>query len=234
MAGVELDGPWAGRKQTGKAFCVIVQDHAALTFRQVIEAHVQPGSTVWTDGHASYLWLDEDARFVHESVIHRRGEFARLRADSVVISTNAIEGLFSRMKRMLRVHHAIPRQSEGYGEHLGEFLWRSRFVQRKKGEWRRRAFFELLRAIRSTSPAPNMDPLDPMEFDPWFDETYQWLKSKYSAPRVRCNRGVRRSRVDPRPRRHPQEREGQAPNCAPDVIPLFDLEADLEEVLGGW
>ena len=148
-----------------------------------------------------------------------------------MISTNAIEGLFSRMKRMLKGHHAIPGQSEGYGEHLGEFLWRSRFVQRKRGEWRRRAFFELLRAIRSTSPAPNMDPLEPMEFDPWFDETYQWLKSKYSAPRVRCNRGVRRSRVDPRPRRHPQEREGQAADRAPGVIPLFDLEADLEEVI---
>ena len=47
MAGVELDGPWAGRKQTGKAFCVIVTDHAALTFKQVIGAFSLEFKCVW-------------------------------------------------------------------------------------------------------------------------------------------------------------------------------------------
>ena len=232
MAGVELNGKWAGRKETGKSFCVIVEDHSALTFRQVIEAHVHPGSIIWTDGHASYLWLDGDERFVHESVIHRRGEFARLRADGVVISTNAIEGLFSRVKRMLKAHHAIPRRSSGYGQHLGEFLWRSRFVHRKKADWRRRAFFELLRAIRATQPRQTIGWDVPMEFDPWYAETFEWFKAEYSAPRVRCGRGVRKHRLDARPRRNPRESEGIDAAIEPDVMPLGDdLEAELEEVM---
>ena len=36
MAGVELDGPWAGRKQTGRAFMVVVTDKSAETFKQVL------------------------------------------------------------------------------------------------------------------------------------------------------------------------------------------------------
>ena len=129
-----------GREGGGVALCALVDSatklrilgRLKLTFLsrlialQVIEKHVHEGSTVWTDGHASYLWLDEDPRFVHESVVHRKGEFARLRLTGIVVSTNAIEGLFSRVKRMLKRHHAVPRRQEGYGAHLGEFIWRSR------------------------------------------------------------------------------------------------------------
>ena len=32
MAGVELDGPWAGRKLTGRAFMVVVREKSAETF----------------------------------------------------------------------------------------------------------------------------------------------------------------------------------------------------------
>lgn len=40
MAGVELDVPWAGRKETGRAIMVVVNNKQAETFRQVILDHV--------------------------------------------------------------------------------------------------------------------------------------------------------------------------------------------------
>ena len=70
-----------------------------------------------------------------------------------------------------------------------------------------------------------------MEFDAWYEETFDWLKSQYSAPRVRCNRGIRKRRVDARPRRNPHESVSENAARAPDVIPLCNLEADLEDVL---
>jgi transposase-like protein len=210
---------------------VVVTDKSAETFKQVIRDHVHEGSVVWTDGHASYGWMDTDDNYTHETVIHRRGEFARLRADGVVISTNAIEGLFSRTKRMLRRHHAAPRSKNGYGLHLGEFLWRSRFVNRGKAGWRRRAFFELVRAIHSTCPAPlhNDGITEPIEFDAWFSETFEWLKREFAAPQIRCGRGRRPTRADARPRRNPREADSaQASGCEP----ICDtLAADLEEVI---
>ena len=113
---------------------VVVTDKTAATFWQVILDHVHEGSVVWTDGHASYGWMGSDDRFEHETVIHRRGQFAKMRGDSAIISTNAIEGLFSRTKRMLRRTRACPHSKEGYGLHLGEFLWRCRFVNRGRAD----------------------------------------------------------------------------------------------------
>jgi transposase-like protein len=94
ITGIELNGEWHERKETGRSFLVIIRDHTGETFRTVLEKHIHEGSIVWTDGHPSYLWLNSDERFVHETVIHRQREFARLREDGVNISTNAIEGVF--------------------------------------------------------------------------------------------------------------------------------------------
>ena len=155
IAGVELNGTWSGRKETGKTFMVIIEDKTKETFKQIIEKHVVAGSTIWTDGHASYGWLDGDVRFVHESVIHRNREFARLRADGVVISTTAIGGMFSRAKRLLRKYHAMPRKKEYYGLFLGEFMWRSRFV--RGDTWRRRGFWEALKMLRLVHKPPHQE-----------------------------------------------------------------------------
>ena len=49
-----------------------------------------------------------------------------------LISTNAVEGLFSRMKRQLRTYRASPSDKSQYGDYMGEFLWRMRFVRSDK------------------------------------------------------------------------------------------------------
>ena len=51
--------------------------------------------------------------YQHEGVIHRRGESKKLRErDGVKISTNAIEGYFSRVTRFLRKYRALPKNKE--------------------------------------------------------------------------------------------------------------------------
>ena len=66
MGGVELNGVWTGRKQTGRAFLVIIHNKKAETFREVIEKYVAEGTTIWTDGHSSYSWFDNDDRYKHD------------------------------------------------------------------------------------------------------------------------------------------------------------------------
>ena len=85
----------------------------AKTFEAAIRDYILPGTTIWTDGHPSYKWLDDSTDFMHESVNHHKREFARLRADRVNISTNAIEveGLFAHLKRDYR---AVPRAPDLY------------------------------------------------------------------------------------------------------------------------
>jgi len=65
---------------------------------------------------------DAGSGYEHEDVIHRKGRFVKMRADGIQISTNAIEGMFGRTKRLLRIYRAKPDSAEDYGVYLGEFL----------------------------------------------------------------------------------------------------------------
>ena len=104
----------AGRKTTGRCFVKLIGDKTKETFEEVIRKHVHIGSLLWTDGHKSYDWLDDTPDFTHEGIVHRKGEFVRLRKSGVRVSTTAIEGLFSRMKRFLRGYQAAPKKREHY------------------------------------------------------------------------------------------------------------------------
>ena len=113
-----FDGLHDGRRLTGRCFLVEINNKDKLTFQEVIERYVRPGTEVWTDEHKSYNWLNEDSRyghavFSHDCVIHSVGEFSRRRADGVNVSTNAIEGMLSMVKRDMRNYHAIPSIEHG-------------------------------------------------------------------------------------------------------------------------
>ena len=141
-----------GRKVLGRAFLQVIPDKSMEAIEGAFRAAVSPGSTVWTDGNPSYNFFDSDPEFQHDKVIHRRGEFSKLRADGVKVSTNAVEGLFSRCKRFLRTYRACPRKQSHYGLFLGEFLWRSQHLPK---DWRTSAFFEVLRVVRlQNKPKP--------------------------------------------------------------------------------
>eukprot|EP00975_Prorocentrum_lima_P065052 12901086-Prorocentrum_lima.AAC.1 len=87
MGGVELSSPLPGRKTTGP-FLRQISNRNMSTSRQMVEKHVRRGSTVWTDGHASYNFLNENEDYEHDTVIHRRGQFSK-RTAAGVVSTNA-------------------------------------------------------------------------------------------------------------------------------------------------
>ena len=139
------------RKATGNVFFAFLNDRTMPSMQQVIADHVNPGGEIWTDGLSSYGWLDDDERWIHCKCIHSRGEFAWTRADGVRISTNAVEGLHGRTKRMLREYHAVCVKRDEYGPYLGELMFRMRFLSArtigKDREWRRRAFWEVLKAF---------------------------------------------------------------------------------------
>ena len=125
-------------------FCVFQSQKKALTSCDCGDcARFKPRSTVFSDGAAMYGWLDQqsDAFFQHFKVVHAKGEFSRRGAGGELISTNGVEGLFSRMKRLLRGYRASPSDTSQYGDYLCEFLWRMRFVRAEEDDsWRRNAF----------------------------------------------------------------------------------------------
>ena len=59
---------------------------------------------------------------MHRSVNHKAGEFSR---QDVNVTTNAVEGLFGRLKKYLRQREYARFGKRAYGEVLTEFLWRA-------------------------------------------------------------------------------------------------------------
>ena len=201
MGGVELDKAGKGRKCTGRAFLVLIHNRTAETFRKVIEDHVADGTTIWTDGHASYKWLDNDERFEHDAVIHRKGQFMKKNEEGIKVSTNAIEGLFGRTKRMMRRVNAKVPTKQAYGLYMAEFLWRTRFLKQEAGKpgWRDRAFVELLRAIRVIHKPKSHDcgNWSPAQDPAWSEHVAEWtsLLNDAKAPKPKRKRGRKRARA---------------------------------------
>lgn len=98
----------------------MIPDRTADTFRRLITTHVAPGSTVHTDGHASYEALPwQRMNMTHAQHVHnQRGRLRRTMAHS-----NLIEGLWGQMKdSMKRIYVSLPSD-----ENLDDFLFESMF-----------------------------------------------------------------------------------------------------------
>jgi hypothetical protein len=122
LAGVELD--LATRRLTGRCFLRPVRNRRRETIERVLRAVLRPGAEVWTDEWASYSWIGaEGSGFVRHAVCHSRGEFV----DAAGRGTNAIEGLFSRVRRALRRQDTRFPARGDYGPQLAEFAWRLQF-----------------------------------------------------------------------------------------------------------
>ena len=128
-------------RETGRCFLAVIPDRTRETFEREIRARVQPGSLVWTDCHRSYPWLNEGG-FNHQSVNHSL-EFVG--ADGQ--STNACEGMWSRVKRGLRLANTRKPAENDYGPLLGEFVWRARNIRGRS--WRSGAFDNTLALVRA-------------------------------------------------------------------------------------
>ena len=135
--------------ETGRAVVEVVPNKEAETLARIMKQYIMPGSTVYTDGASMYSWLDKfPEMWRHLSVLHAKGQFSKKGPQGELVSTNGIEGLFSRMKRLLRTYRAAPSHASQYGDYLGEFVWRMRFLRTKDESWRRNAFWHLMRGLR--------------------------------------------------------------------------------------
>ena len=99
---------------------------------------------------------------------------------------------------------------------LGEFLWRQRFLKQDAGdEWRRHAFWVLMRALRAVHKPQGQEngPWQPAADDL---EAWTWLKEQYIGKRKRSNKG--KKRPAPAPIQAPAPDEGALPEPAGEPL----------------
>ena len=82
-----------------------------------ITRRVAQGTLVWTDSHKSYDWLPKNGLYLHQKVNHSKGEWVGNHGQS----TNAVEGVWSRVKRGLRMAYTRRPVGDDYAPLLGEF-----------------------------------------------------------------------------------------------------------------
>ena len=128
MGFLELD--LATRTATGACVLIQIPNRKQVALKREIEQHVTAGSLVFTDRHKSYKFLSRrNSNYAHRAVSHSKGEFARVErifGEDVNLTTNAVEGLFGRLKQYLRQRRYGKISKKAYGEVLAEFLWRQR------------------------------------------------------------------------------------------------------------
>ena len=128
MGFLELD--LATRKATGACVLITIPNRKMSTLKREIERHVLPGSLIFTDRRKSYSFLGRaGSQYVHRAVNHKAGEFSRVErvfGEDINVTTNAVEGLFGRLKTYLRQRQYGRVGKKAYGELLAEFLWRQR------------------------------------------------------------------------------------------------------------
>lgn len=243
FGGVELHLPT--RRETGRAFLVVIPDMSKRTFQKVITERVHPGSMIWTDSHKSYEWLGRpDSGYFWESINHRRREFARVER-GVNVSTNAIEGLFSRMKASFR-HLGVKKVAHRrYGLFLAEYIYRSRYFHHN-AEWRDGGLWMLCQTLAEEFPPPRLEAqmATPPEYVEMWDA---WKESTRSAilPRVEIPIPQRRAPApapaanpapDPAPRPAPAAPRRSVwqrltnPIAPPRCNLVFESDSDIEVV----
>ena len=98
------------RERGGKTLAQPILSTDRLTLWNAIQEHVEPGSTLYTDDHASYKGI-ERKRFTHHSVNHSDEEYVR-----GLIHTNGIEAVWSIFKRSIHGtwHHVSFKHLQRY------------------------------------------------------------------------------------------------------------------------
>ena len=98
------------RERGGKVKATVVEDTDAATLVGLVEQHVVPGTTVYTDEASAYGGLKR--RFNHDSVKHSISEYVRGN-----VHTNGMESVWTILKRSIHGtwHHVSPK-------HLGKSI----------------------------------------------------------------------------------------------------------------
>ena len=132
-------------RRTNQVILYPVADRREVTLIPVIQRHVEPGSTIYSDGWSAYCNLN-DLGYRHFTVIHKyafKKVYRNVETGQLVsVHTNKIEGAWTHAKMHFRKMAGTQiTQFEGY---LAEIMWRSQAKGIIYSE-----FFELLK--KSTS-----------------------------------------------------------------------------------
>ena len=126
MGFLELD--LQTRRATGACVLITIPNRKKQTLHQEITRYIEPGSLIFTGRFKSYQFLSSrNSAYVHRAVNHSAGEFSRMErifGEDINVSTNAVEGLFGRLKSYLRQRRYGRAGKNNYGHLLAEFLWR--------------------------------------------------------------------------------------------------------------
>jgi transposase len=89
----------------------MLSDVRQATIRPILEKTVRPGTLIYTDEYDIYARL-EDWGYVHESVCHSRGEYARDDDGDgfCEVHVNTLEGFWSLLRSWLRPHRGISQE----------------------------------------------------------------------------------------------------------------------------
>lgn len=85
----------------GRVIIVPISDRSRETIHEIIRTHIKPGSTIYTDGWASYRQLTDV--YTHDYVEHSSREYVRGK-----VHTNTIENVWAHLKKAIRnAHHSV-------------------------------------------------------------------------------------------------------------------------------
>lgn len=105
------------RERGGRTVAMPITDVDKLNLHTKVYAHIEPGTTLYTDEHAGYNAL-RGLFFGHETVNHSAKEYVR-----GAVSTNSIESVWAVLKRGIQgvYHHASEKH---LGRYVNEFTFR--------------------------------------------------------------------------------------------------------------
>ena len=114
--------PWVFgmvERETGRAVLVRVPNRVRATLLNVIQRHIRPGTSIYSDEFTPYRTLHQ-LGYIHLAVNHSKNFVD----PNTGVHTNTIEGIWSVVKRKFKRMSGTPYQHlPGY---LDEFMWRRR------------------------------------------------------------------------------------------------------------
>lgn len=123
--GTSKPGPGTAKKPVialvergGNVVAYPIDSANSATLKGAIRGLVDPSSTIVTDEHRCYIGIGKEFEGGHKTVTHSSGEYVRHeQCGEVFVSTNTVEGFFSRIKRShMGVHHSMSKK------HLGRYI----------------------------------------------------------------------------------------------------------------
>jgi transposase-like protein len=106
------------RERGGRTVSMPIENVTKKAIQAAVHAHIEQGSTLYTDDHAAYRDFDNHLFYEHDSVKHGSGEYMR-----GTVGTNGIESVWAVMKRgILGVYHHA--SEKHLGRYAHEFAFR--------------------------------------------------------------------------------------------------------------